>query len=182
MPNSTGAETSQRSPFKGFMPFLWLALACLGGIVLADWMPIPGWVWGVGFALCVGALLLAWRLPPSLVLTHHLRNWTRFHHRLPGALLAAAFCLGAWRYAATRPVVTPERAVYYNDRGTVQLVGTVVKAPDVRDNFTNLEVQVEQLQLLSEGRDNPSALKLSRARSWSRYTRGVTGLTVTVCG
>jgi competence protein ComEC len=151
MPNPTGAEPKHRSPFKGFMPFLWLALAGLGGIVLADWTPIPGWAWGVGFALCVGALLLAWRLPPSLVLTHQLRKWTRFQQRLPGAVLAAAFCLGAWRYTAALPVVSPERAAYYNDRGTVELVGTVVKAPDVRDNFTNLEVQVEQLQLLSEG-------------------------------
>jgi len=151
MSNPSRDENRHRSPFQGFMPCLWLALAGLGGIVLADWMPIPGWAWGMGLALSLSALLLAWRLPTSLVLTHHLRKWTRFHQRLPGAVLAAVFCLGAWRYASTRSVVSPERAVYYNDRGTVQLVGTVVKAPDYRDNFTNLEVQVEQLQLLSEG-------------------------------
>ncbi|MBW6467249.1 MAG: hypothetical protein K0B06_12145, partial [Brevefilum sp.] len=122
MLNPSGAETSQRSPFKGFIPFLWLALACLGGIVLAEWLPIPGWIWGICFALSVGSLLLAWRLPPSMVLTHHLRNWTHFNQRMPSAVLVAAFCLGAWRYAAVRPIVSPERAAYYNDRGTVQLV------------------------------------------------------------
>jgi competence protein ComEC len=151
MSNPSRTESQNRSPFHGFMPFFWLALACLGGIVLADCVPIPGWVWGIGFGLSVGSLLLAWRLPPSLVLTHHLRNWTRLQQRLPGAVLAAAFCLGAWRYTAVRSVLSPERVAYYNDRGTIQLVGTVIKAPDVRDNCTNLEVQVEQLQLLSEG-------------------------------
>ena len=116
MSNPSCDENRHRSPFQGFMPFLWLALACLGGIVLADWMPIPGGGWGMGLALSLGTLLLAWRLPKSLILTYHLRKWTHFDQRLPGAILSAAFCLGAWRYATVQPVITPERAAYYNDR------------------------------------------------------------------
>jgi len=116
MPNPSQTEHPYRSPFQGFLPFFWLALACLGGILLADRVPAPGWIWLAGIGLSLLTLILAWRLPRSLVLTYHLRKWTRFDQRLPGALLAAVFSLGAWRYATVRPVITPEHAAYYNDR------------------------------------------------------------------
>lgn len=146
----------QHSPFQGFLPFFWLALACLGGIIMADLVAIPAWGWLTGMLLCLLALVLAWRLPVRLVLTHHLRHLTRADQRLPRAVLLAVVCLGGWRYAATRPVITPAWAVYYNDRGTVQLTGTVVSPPDFRDNATNLEVQVEQFLLLNN--ENQPAL------------------------
>jgi competence protein ComEC len=151
MSNPSQEEHQHRSPFQGFLPFFWLALACLGGILLADLAHSPAWIWLAGMAVSVLALILTWRLPRSLVLTYHLRKWTRFDQRLPGALLAAVFFLGAWRYADLRQEVTPWHAAYYNDRGSVQLIGTVVKPPDYRDNITNLEVQVEQLLLFGEG-------------------------------
>lgn len=151
MPNPSPEDNIHRSPFRGFMPFFWLALACLIGIILADLVPIPAWAWFVGMSVCIVALVLAWRLPTALVVTHQLRKWTRIEQRLPGVILLAVLFLGGWRYAATRPVITPEKAAYYNDRGTMQLVGRVVRPPDTRDNFTNLEVQVEELVLLSAG-------------------------------
>lgn len=151
MPNPSREENKNRSPFQGFLPFFWCALACLGGILLADMVHAPAWTWLTGMAISILALILAWRLPKSLVLTYRLRKWTRFNQHLPGALLAVVFFLGAWRYAALRPMVTPSHAAYYNDRGTVQLVGTVVKPPDYRDNITNLEVEVEQLLLFGQG-------------------------------
>ena len=67
--------------------------------------------------------------------------------RLPGAILAVALCLG-WRYAAAQPAITPQHAAYYNDSGTVQMVGTVIKPPDFRDAVTNLTVAVESLEVL----------------------------------
>ncbi len=151
MSNLSPGENQYRSPFQGFLPFFWLALVCLSGIILADWAPLPSWFWSLGLAITLSALILAWRLPKSMALTHHLRRWTRINQRLPGAILAAVFFLGGWRYAATRLVITPANAAYYNDRGTVQLVGTVVRPPDYRDNITNLEVQIQELLLLSEG-------------------------------
>ena len=150
MSNAPQEEKPHRSPFQGFLPFFWLALACLGGILLADRVQLPAWTWLAGMIISLLALLLAWRLPKSLVLSFHLRKWTGFDQRLPGAILAAVFFLGAWRFAALRPMITPWDAAYYNDRGVVQLVGTVVKPPDYRDNITNLEVQVEQLLLFVE--------------------------------
>jgi competence protein ComEC len=160
MSNPAPAQIKQRSPFQGFLPFFWLAFACIGGIILADRVSIPAWAWLAGMVACILALILAWRLPKRLVLTHHLRRLTRIDQRLPGALMAAVFFLGGWRYASARLVITPEHAAYYNDRGTVQLVGTVIRPPDYRDNVTNLTVQVESLLLLSEGQQtiNPDAI------------------------
>ena len=150
MSNAPREEKPRRSPFQGFLPFFWMALACLVGILLADFFQVPAWVWLAGMGISILLLILAWRLPNSLVLTFQLRKWTRFDQRLPGALLAAVFFLGAWRFAATRSVITPWEAAYYNDRGVVQLVGTVVKPPDYRDNITNLEVEIEHLLLFGE--------------------------------
>ena len=117
MSNPSREENQYRSPFQGFLPFFWFALAYLGGILLADLVHAPGWIWLAGMAVSILALMLAWRLPISLVLTYHLRKSTRFDQRLPGALLVAVFFLGAWRYADLRPEITPRHAAYYNDRG-----------------------------------------------------------------
>ncbi|NLN69640.1 MAG: ComEC family competence protein, partial [Chloroflexi bacterium] len=149
MSNPVVQATPQRSPFQGFLPFFWLALAGLGGIVLADLVKYPAWVWLAGMLICFLALILAWCLPGAWVLTHHLRRLTRVEQRLPGALLALVFCLGGWRCAASRLAIVPEHAAYYNERGTVQLVGTVVQPPDFRDHITNLTVEVESLEVFS---------------------------------
>lgn len=138
------------SPFRGFLPFFWLALAVACGVLVADLSPLPGWVWLAGAFTCFGTLVLAWRLPRRLVITHYLRKWTRANQRLPAVLLLATFCLGGWRYASTRLQVTPSHAAYYNERGTVQLVGTIINPPDDRDAFTYLTLQVEELELLGE--------------------------------
>lgn len=151
MSNPAAEQPPQRSPFEGFLPFFWLALAGLGGMIVADLVAVPAWAWLMGMLLCLLVLILAWRLPRRLALTHHLRRLTRADRRLPGAVLIAVLCLGGWRYASTRPVINPEQAAYYNDRGTVQLVGTVVRPPDVRDTLTNLTVEVEALHMLGEG-------------------------------
>lgn len=148
MPAPSPQQPVKRSPFQGFLPFFWLALASMGGILLADRVAIHAWGWLAGFLLCLLALILAWRLPERLALTHHLRRLTRVDQRLPGAILAVALCLGGWRYAAAQPAITPQHAAYYNDRGTVQMVGTVIKPPDFRDAVTNLTVAVESLEVL----------------------------------
>ncbi len=147
-------ETSQgvtRSPFQGFMPFFWMALAFTVGILLADWIMVSPWLWGGGVVLCLLALFLGLALPKTLTITHLLRRWTEIDRWLPGAVLAAIFFLGAWRYAAAQPMITPNHAAYYNDRGKVQVVGKVVDYPEIRDNTINLVVQVQSLSLPGSG-------------------------------
>lgn len=141
----TQPQGKHKSPFHGFLPFFWIALAFLGGILCADFVTCPAWIWCVCTALCILALILAFTLPKSLSLTHHLRRWTSANKRLPGAVLAAVFFLGGWRYTATSPNITPAHAAYYNDRGSVEITGLVVEPADYRDETTNLTVEVESL-------------------------------------
>lgn len=141
----TRSQEKSRSPFQGFLPFLWLSLAFTGGIIIADIANIPPWVWGAAAASCILALILALTLPKSIQLTHRLKSLTGTHQRLPRAVLVAIFFLGGLRYAASRPVITVSSAAYYNDRGEVQITGLVVDPPDYRDRTTNLTVEVESL-------------------------------------
>ena len=150
MQRSPDPDNQKRSPLKGFLPFLWLSLAGLGGILLADWLAVPGWVWAVGSGLGLSVLILAKILPKSMGFTHRLRKWTGAAQRLPRAVLVMMFFLAAWRYAAYQPKITPNHAAYYNDRGRVELIGVVVEDPDLRDTSINLTLEMESLRLLDE--------------------------------
>ena len=142
------ASQTKRSPLQGFLPFLWMALVFTAGIVTEDLLRLPGWVWLVGAGLSILMLVLARTLPLSHDITHRLRRWTGAAQRLPRAVLVAIALLGGWRMAIALPKVTPEAAAYYNDRGTVQLLGTLVEAPDPRDTTINLTVAVDELRPL----------------------------------
>ena len=145
MQTAATEKTSRISPLRGFLPFFWLALACLGGIWLAEVFALPGWVWLLGVFLSLSTLLLTIFLPKHLAFRHKLRRWTRAEQRLPGAMLAVVFFFGGFRYAAAQAQVTPAHVAFYNDRGVVQVVGTLAAPPDVRDGATNLVIEVEAL-------------------------------------
>lgn len=151
MQNPSDPEKIHCSPFKGFLPFFWLALAVLGGTWLADQTALPCWAWAVGLATSLVLWGLAKKLPAALNFTQTLIRLTRADCRLPGAVLAAFFFLAGWRCCAAQPELMPEWVGFYNERGVVQLVGEVVQAPDVRDTHTNLIVRVEALTLLEDG-------------------------------
>lgn len=146
--NPADQSNQSRSPLRGFLPFLWLSLACLGGILLADALTWPGWVWALACGLTLAALILAKTLSRALPLTDWLRKWTQAERRLPGAILASMCFLAAWRYAAVQPQITPGHVAAYNDRGRVELIGVVVQPPDLRDTTLNLTVQAESLRSL----------------------------------
>ncbi len=156
-------ETSKkvnRSPFEGFLPFFWMALVFLTGTLVADWAVVSAWIWLGGLVVCLVMFFLGLILPKSLALTHRIRRWAQMDRRLPSVILAAVFFLGAWRYAATRPVITPDHTAYFNGRGSVQVLGRVVQFPDIRDRSTNLVVQVESLTLLGTGTQNVQSSKI----------------------
>ena len=139
----------KRSPLEGFLPFFWLALGCAAGIVLADSVPVPVWIWAAGAGIALTLWILARALPESLTITHQLRAWTRADRRLPGAILLAVFFIGGWLHAAAWPDITPAHVAYYNDRGRVEITGTLVEPPDPRDSQINLTVQVATLRSLT---------------------------------
>ena len=154
MQRSPDPDNQKRSPLKGFLPFLWLSLAGLAGILLADWLAVPGWVWAVGCGLGFERSHSGEdTLPKSMGFTHRLRKWTGAAQRLPRVVLVMMFFLAAWRYAAYQPKITPNHAAYYNDRGRVELTGVVVEDPDRRDTTINLTLEVESLRLLDEEQD-----------------------------
>jgi len=139
-----------RSPLQGFLPFFWMALACTAGILLEDALQLSAWLWAVAFSLAVLSLVLAATLPKKFSFTHRLRQWVGADRRLPTAVLVAIALLGGWRMAAALPTCTPGDLAYYNDRGTVRVIGTVIDAPDPRDTTTNLTIEVDQLRPLED--------------------------------
>ncbi len=141
-------KSIKRSPLQGFLPFFWMALAFTSGILVEDLLKIPGWPWAVSFVLILLLVILAVKLPASLIFTHRLRRWLGMEKRLPNGILLALVCLGGWRLALTQPTVDPGYVGYYNDRGTVQLIGTILDAPDPRDSYSNLTVRVDSLRPL----------------------------------
>lgn len=62
MQNTPQKQRLNHSPLKGFLPFFWLALACVGGIWLADVLALPSWTWAMGSGLS----LILWLLPKYL--------------------------------------------------------------------------------------------------------------------
>ena len=165
-----------QAPFKGFLPFFWLALAALGGIQAAAWVGVPAWPWliGLGASLVLWALSLA--LPRRWALTHWLIRWTRADRRLPGTVLVAVFFLAGWRFIAVQPELTPAWIGYYNGRGELTMVGEVVAPPDPCDTHTNLTLQVHQIELAGEDASplqaEISGLVLVQARSGRDWAYG----------
>ncbi len=150
-----------RSPLQGFLPFFWMALACTAGILIEDTLKLTGWLWAAGFGLTLCSLVLAYTLPKQFSFTHRLRRWVGAERRLPTALLVAVALLGGWRMAAALPNCTPQDLAYYNNRGTVQLIGMVVDAPDPRDTSINLIVTVEELRPLEAAPTQVNPLEVS---------------------
>jgi len=177
MTNPSHNKAKLHSPFSGFLPFFWLSIASLAGIFLASLTHIPLWVWILGFCTSLLIYALTLTLPKNLNLTHMLRKWTRSDHKLPGLILCAIFFLGGWRFAATRPVITLEHIAFSNDRGMVQLIGTLVKPPDPRDNHINLIIEVDSLRLLDQELSEFASNEISgriliQTQTWEDFTYG----------
>jgi competence protein ComEC len=134
------------------VPLLWLSLSFVCGILLG-WL--LNWPWTIWLALAGLILLLfgfyklIWRLlylrrpaPPGEPDT---RPWWAI--TLPYPVLVAVVCLGAARFQSTQVALTPQQLAWYNDQGTRQVIeGTVQTPPEVRDQYTLLTVEADQLR------------------------------------
>jgi len=117
---------------------MWFSLAFLGGIVLASLVSLHIFTWitllSVSIFLVVLSQILASRLPASFPL-----------HPFAFILLCA-FCLGAVRYQVSVPRFNAFHIAFYNDREYDLLItGTLVEPPDYRDDYTNLRLDVSQV-------------------------------------
>ncbi|HSJ87664.1 MAG TPA: ComEC/Rec2 family competence protein [Anaerolineales bacterium] len=139
---AANSSTSTRipEPLMTRLPLMWFSLAFLTGIVLAKLLPFSEWVWVVltlaGIALLIISQVLAPTLPPNF--TFPLRPFT--------FVLITALFLGGLRYQISVPHFNAFHIAFYNDRDyDVLVTGVVVEPPDYRDNYTNLRVQVTQV-------------------------------------
>lgn len=116
------------------MPLFWVALAFLGGILLARTLTLPIWLW-----LVLGILSLTVGITLKLV---------RRELMLTLLLMPGFFFLGAARYQAQQPVITPDHIAYYNDTAQkIYVTGTIVAPPDIRDTYINLHIEVDAIDL-----------------------------------
>ncbi len=146
------------------MPLLWLSLAFLSGILLAVIVQIPPAAWwglaGLWLAGWIVRRILSRVNPFRAVGSHRLVHGVsitldRLKERLaplasrlplPFELLLVFMMLGGVRYTSAQPVFSQEAAAWYNDLDTRFVVeGVVIAMPDVRDNYTNLQMRIERL-------------------------------------
>ncbi|MFZ2098857.1 MAG: ComEC/Rec2 family competence protein [Anaerolineales bacterium] len=134
------------------MPLFWISLAFLCGILLAHAFSIP---------------IVIWSIPALIVLVLHLPfsrgSMSRIYRRLTWlsdklkisptilSLMIVSLSLGAIRFQVSQPVVNPSFIAYYNDQSIEYVIdGTLVEAPDVRDTYTNLRINVNDLHPVGE--------------------------------
>ncbi|MDX9991332.1 MAG: ComEC/Rec2 family competence protein [Anaerolineales bacterium] len=130
--------------------FLWVALAFLGGIILARqvFLSVSVWLGLAAIGLLVGIF------------------WRFFDKNGPILLALLPFFLffGGARYQFAQPSLTPEFLIYYNDfPRTVWVTGTLESPPDLRDSYQNLQVKVHAVDF-GDGDIAISGRLLIRAR------------------
>ena len=131
------------------LPFFWLSLACITGIVLASQVSLAYSTW----AIMAGIFLLFSLRPTRLAGFLHLSSRTY----LIITLSLVSFCLGGFNYQIRIPKIDAFHIAWYNDREYDLLVtGTLSEPPDYRDTYTNLHIKVDAVDtgsgdLLVEG-------------------------------
>ncbi len=145
---------------------VWISLSFVGGIILANILGLPLWVWLSMTGLCLILFFI-----PRFSSTP-IPAWLSTKN-LPFLIsLLVLGCLGAARYAAAIPNITPDHIAYYLDRQQEVLVtGVVIQTPDVRDTHTNLRLQVESVDL-GYGDMNVKGLLLTAVYSDQTYSYG----------
>ncbi len=118
------------------LPFFWLSLAFLAGIVLSSQILLTYDIWIILAGVFI-LFALRPRYPAGL-----LRLSTKTY--LIIVLSLASFCLGGMDYQLHLPKIDAFHIAWYNDREyDVLVTGTLDEPPDYRDTYTNLYVKVE---------------------------------------
>ncbi len=121
-----------------FLPLLWISLAFLAGVLLADQVQSPTSIWVI---FMVVSLVLA--LLIRLVFSRWSKDPARLSNLFLASLCLAAFFFGGARLRSTIPKLDANYIAWYSDRDVELLVtGTVADPPDVRDAYTNLRLDV----------------------------------------
>lgn len=137
------------------LPLMWFSLAFLEGIILASLVSLSVWGWISLTVFAIVLLVLSQVLAPRLPASFPLHPFA--------FVLLTALCIGAVRYQISVPRFNAFHIAFYNDREYDLLItGRLVEAPDYRDNYTNLRVQVKAVDT-GDGDLPVSGLLLVRA-------------------
>lgn len=118
------------------LPFFWLSLAFIAGIIFASQISLAYNTW----IILAGVFLLFALRPRKLAEFLHLSTKTY----LIIILSLVSVCLGGLRYQLSLPKIDAFHIAWYNDREYDLLVtGTLSEPPDYRDTYTNLRLKVE---------------------------------------
>ncbi len=150
------------------MPLLWLSLAFLSGLLLADVLPLTAQHWAVVGGIGILSLFLLPELQkrfsfislsvPSLT---RLAQALAYPIGMPIAACLIALAFGGWRYQWERQKTQAFTVTVYRSLGQeVVLKGVVTAFPDERDTYTALTVAVDALVLRAE--ENPEPGQQSR--------------------
>ena len=118
------------------LPLVWFSLAFLLGIVLASVVSLHIFVWITLFVIADILIIV------SRILSRRSPSFPRIFSPFTFVLLLALF-LGAARYEYSVPRFNAFHIAFYNDRDYDLLItGTLIEPPDYRDNYTNLRLNV----------------------------------------
>ena len=129
------------------MPLLWLSLAFLTGIIIADnaALPVSTWLIFAGCSFGLAGIIFVYR---------RLKTRHAFDQESPSflsplvPLLLMAMTLGGLRYQISLPDLNDSTFIAaHNDSGDhITLTGLVVSFPDLRDNYLYLRIQTEDIR------------------------------------
>jgi competence protein ComEC len=129
------------------MPLLWLSLAFIAGIIVADNVDLPATTWlilaGVVFGLTLVVFIIQRiRARRAFASESHSPLFTLT------PLLLLALALGGLRYQASLPDLSdPNFIASHNDTGEHVTITCVVDSfPDLRDNYLYLRIQTENIR------------------------------------
>lgn len=129
------------------MPLLWISLSFIAGIILASYISLPTWVW---ILISLLLFLVSLFLRSKLQITNYkllIKNYLSTFHFLPITFfLPTIFFIGSAYYQLRQPNIDVFHIAFYNDRNYELLItGFITEPPDYRDTYTNLKIQVEDV-------------------------------------
>ena len=129
------------------MPLLWLSLAFLAGIIIADNVALPTTTWLIFAGVALGLSFLFFLFQTIRVRrAYGVETSSTRITLIPVILLAIT--LGGIRYQSSLPDLNdPNFIASHNDNGErVSMIGIVDAFPDIRDTFIYLRVKTEDIR------------------------------------
>lgn len=164
MQAANSSTPSLREQLTTQPPLMWFSLAFLGGIVLGNLVSLSIVVWAVLAVVAFFLLILARIVSPQFNLSFLFQPFT--------FVLFFGLFLGAVRYQYSVPKFDAFHIAFYNDREYDLLItGTLAEPPDYRDTYTNLRVEVTDVDT-GDGDLPVSGLILVRASNNNTFEYG----------